>query len=473
VAAELALDPSLSQAHHFAADSLFKLGRLSEAEDEYVQALVYDPTYDEVWKALEIVGPTAGFTVHRPAASVPAGAVGENVDGKVEIGVANPEWLQYLSCKAVWRHEDAYRKAQLAAAPPRYARSLRISGTTYNWSVAEEAECLRSYVAANLSATAARLAERGAGDGQAAGASRERVLAAAPELVRTLVQVEDADLLDGFVLFVRFGQSCPMVLALLSDAERSQIERFIRQLVLVHGEVAASPTRAQQTQAAPQGGSPGEPRPPSIDPPFSGYERTVTLAADLSGTAQSTHVLNMETWLAAAAESGGGMKPAEVAAMRGKWAALLKSSEKALPGWRASIERGLPRGVRLVGAWQRTDGLKSTTTFAFTFDQVAKLARISIASPGAKASAMDRPFAEVRFTVQGDALLVTSEPAEPPRGKNGTDLVVYRLETPFEVLEANPTSREGKTLIWSFDSLEIHETGKAPAEIRVRLKTTK
>jgi tetratricopeptide (TPR) repeat protein len=337
----LALDPSLSQAHHFAADSLFKMGRLPEAEDEYVQALVYEPSYEEVWRSLEFVGQKAGFRVHRPAISTPAGAIGDNVDGKVEIGVADPEWLQYLTCKAVWRHEDDYRKAKLAAAPQRYKRSLAIAGTTYPWSVAEEAECLRSYVAGNLSATEARLKEPGAGSGQAAGVSREKVLAAAPELVRTLVQVEDADLLDGFILFTLLGQRCPMALSLFSDAERSQMERFVRKFVLVHGEAAPSPTQARQPQPSSQSGSSGEPRPPSIQPPFSGDERTVTLAPDLSGTAQAIHVQNMEFLVGAAAEK---MSASEAATMRGKWVTVLKSSEKALPGWRANIERGLPQG---------------------------------------------------------------------------------------------------------------------------------
>jgi tetratricopeptide (TPR) repeat protein len=467
----LALDPSLAQAHHFAADSLFKLGRLSEAEDEYVQALIYEPSYEEVWRSLEIVGPKAGLTVHRPVIPIPAGAIGENVDGKVEIGVADPEWLPYLNCKAVWRHEDAFRKAKVAAVPQRYSRSLTISGTTYPWSVTEEAECLRGYVAGNLSAIEARLKEQGAGSGQAAEVSREKVLAAAPELVRTLVQVEDADLLDGFILFALFGQRCPMAVALFSDAERSQMERFIRKFVIVHTAAASSPTQAPP-QAGPQAASSGEPRPPSINPPFSGYERTVTLAPDLSGTARVINVLNMETLVEAAAEQPG-ETAAGTAAMRAKWATLLKNSEQALPRWRASIEKGLPQGVKLVGAWQKTEGLKSTTTFTFSFDHVAKLARIDLRSPGDKATAKDRPFGELSFTVQGDALLVTSQPAEPPRGKNPMELIAYRLETLLEVLEANPTRREGNTLIWEYDPYVIQTTGKVPSEIKARFKTAR
>jgi hypothetical protein len=230
---------------------------------------------------------------------------------------------------------------------------------------------------------------------------------------------------------------------------------------------ASPPTQAQQPQASPQSGpSSDEPQPPSIDPFFAGYERAVTLAPDLSGTARAINVENLETMVKVAGES---MTPAEAAAMSEKWATAFKNSEKALPRWRASIERRLPQGVKLLGAWQKTAGLKSTTTFTFSFDHVAKLARIDLVSPGDKTSAIDRPFAELSFTIQGDALLVTSQPAEPPRGKNA-ELVAYRLETPLEVLEANATRREGNTLIWEFDPYEIKMAGKAPAEIRVRLK---
>lgn len=166
----------------------------------------------KVWRALRELGPKAGFTVHRLAASIPAGAIGDVVDGKVEIGVANPEWLQYLNCKAVWRHEDAYRQARMAAVPRRYSRSVSVAGTAYSWSVAEEMECLRSYVAGHLKAGGK-----------------------APELVPTLVRVDEAGLLDGFIFFTLLGERCPMELALFSDPERAQLERFIRKFVVVHG----------------------------------------------------------------------------------------------------------------------------------------------------------------------------------------------------------------------------------------------
>ncbi|HEY2292992.1 MAG TPA: hypothetical protein VGM86_19990, partial [Thermoanaerobaculia bacterium] len=152
------------------------------------------------------------------------------------------------------------------------------------------------------------------------------------------------------ILFALFGQRCPMAVALFSDAERSQMERYVRKFVIVHGEAAPSPIQARQPQASPQSGASGEPQPPSINPPFSGYERTVTLAPDLSGTARVINVLNVETLVSVATEKD---SAAVAAAVRQKWLTQLKSSEQALPRWRASIEKGLPRGVKLVGAWQK------------------------------------------------------------------------------------------------------------------------
>ena len=99
----------------------------------------------------------------------------------------------------------------MAAVPRRYSRSVSVAGTEYSWSVAEEMECLRSYVAAN------------------------RKAAAVPELARTLMRVEEAGLLDGFIFFTLLGQRCPMELALISDPERAQVERFIRKFAVVHG----------------------------------------------------------------------------------------------------------------------------------------------------------------------------------------------------------------------------------------------
>lgn len=43
------------------------MGKLKEAEAEYVRALVQDPTDEETWRGLAGLGRRAGFTVDRQA----------------------------------------------------------------------------------------------------------------------------------------------------------------------------------------------------------------------------------------------------------------------------------------------------------------------------------------------------------------------------------------------------------------------
>lgn len=213
----------------------------------------------------------------------------------------------------------------------------------------------------------------------------------------------------------------------------------------------------------------------SFEPVVYGSERSLSLASDLSGTARVTNVLDLTTFAIAAAmlarqEAGqkGDPTPAEIAKAGEKFAALVKSSDRAFPGWKAAVARSLPSGVKLIDAWQTTEGYKTTSCFRFGFDHVSKLAGVSTASPGeSKPPHFSRPFAALHFVEQGDLLLVTSRGANPKAGYQD----VYRLETPFEVLESNAPQRERNTLVWDYDP-ELAKSGKLPGEISAKLKRT-
>ncbi len=60
-----ALDAAKARSHRARAEALVKAGNLKEAEAEYLQALVYDPTDEEAWSGLEALGRLAGFKVNR------------------------------------------------------------------------------------------------------------------------------------------------------------------------------------------------------------------------------------------------------------------------------------------------------------------------------------------------------------------------------------------------------------------------
>jgi tetratricopeptide (TPR) repeat protein len=221
----LALDPSHPQAHHFAGHALLKLGRLDEAETEYVRALVYDPAYKGAWDGLTYLGRLAGFAVRRHEFSPPADVLGQREGSRVAIAVGETsEWLGYLLCKAVWRNEPEYRRTKNGGEDVDES----------SWSTAEERECLANYVATNLSLARVRLEQEAVQKGlPKEEVSEEKVLAAAPEVVRHLHEVMEEGLLDGFIAVEYLGRRCPMAVSLLSDDVLNDAESYLRRFVIV------------------------------------------------------------------------------------------------------------------------------------------------------------------------------------------------------------------------------------------------
>ena len=201
----LALDPTLPQAHRFAGDALMKSGRLTEAENEYVQAVIHDPSYRGAWQGLENLGGRAGFTVNRAEFSPPQNVIGQRRNKKVRIGLdENSEWVGYFLCKAVWRHEEGYRRQKLGDS----------NAKDYSWTLTEERECLASYLESNL-VLAAEKPEK------------------MPPTARHLYEVAEADLIDGYIAVAVIGQRCPIAVSMLPQDILDQAERYVRRFVIV------------------------------------------------------------------------------------------------------------------------------------------------------------------------------------------------------------------------------------------------
>jgi tetratricopeptide (TPR) repeat protein len=202
----ITLDSTLPQGHRFAADALLKLGRLDDAETEYVKAIIFDPSYDGAWQGLEVLGSLMAFKVSRPEFSPPENKIGERQGDKVQVMLdeKQQEWLGYLLCKAVWRNEEDFRRQ----------RSGGKVGKEYSWSTGEERDCLENYLASNLN--------RVGGD-----------LAKLPPLAHHLKEVADAGLLDGFVAVAVLGKRCPLASSILPDALHAEAERYVRTFVIL------------------------------------------------------------------------------------------------------------------------------------------------------------------------------------------------------------------------------------------------
>jgi tetratricopeptide (TPR) repeat protein len=201
----LALDPTLPQAHRFAADALMKLGRLAEAENEYLQAVVHDPSYRGAWQGLEILSDRAGFKVSRPEFSPPENVIGQRRNKKVRIGLdENSEWVGYFLCKAVWRHEEDYRRRELGDS----------SAKDYAWTLTEERECLASYLDGNLALAAGK---------------PEKM----PPTARRLYEAAEAGLVDGYIAVAVLGHRCPIAASMLPQEILDQAEQYVRRFVIV------------------------------------------------------------------------------------------------------------------------------------------------------------------------------------------------------------------------------------------------
>jgi hypothetical protein len=172
---------------------------------------------------------------------------------------------------------------------------------------------------------------------------------------------------------------------------------------------------------------------------------------------------------------------------------------------RATVEKALPPGVKLLDVDLKDEGFKLAAHMSFAFDDVRKLQEIKLPDdlkaqkekaegdppkPAGK-NPFANPFDGLQITDEGSTPLLTTQPNDPMAATTeqlGGELtpemkkqiedafqglhVVWKIETPFEVLESNATRREGKTLIWEYDikTFETMTPQQRAEGIRVKLK---
>ena len=209
-------DAMSAKGHLAAANSHADAGRLPEAREELVKALLADPSLRSALDALEKKPEAYGAApLVRHPFDPPQGLVGNRKSDVIEMSAGvDGAWLGYSVCKAVWMYEPDYRKKH---------------GVAKNeWSVAEENACITNELAGELNSTRAKLEKETKG-----AVKQESVIAALPEPMRHIREVTEKKLLDGYVLFEVLGQQCPTAIARLDDASRAQLERYIREYVVV------------------------------------------------------------------------------------------------------------------------------------------------------------------------------------------------------------------------------------------------
>ncbi|HYR28654.1 MAG TPA: tetratricopeptide repeat protein [Thermoanaerobaculia bacterium] len=217
----LAIDAANPSAYFFSANALIRLDRADEARAALVAAFSYNPVYETLYKVLDAQPEAFGL---RPLArhrfDPPRGYLGKP-DGKgiTIYGGDDVEWISYAICKAVLRNEPAARKEVLGNAEEVEA------------SFKEERACVAQYVEGNLNRTRAALEEAAAAGKNPV--SDADVRKAAPPLVRHLVEVLEAGLVDGYVAFEILGQRCPIAAQMYPEALHREVEKYVGRYVVV------------------------------------------------------------------------------------------------------------------------------------------------------------------------------------------------------------------------------------------------
>lgn len=213
----IALDPTLPRPHFFASTAYVQLGRKSDAREEIVRALAYNPSYEAVWKvALDNPEFWGIRPVVRRRFEPPPGYLGTKGPNGIDIFAGeNNEWLGYALCKAVWANEERFRKGHSANG----------------WSLEEEHACVLNQLIGVYNATEAKLEK------QARTPVTEKAVAAAmPPREAHIFDAAGAHLLDAYILFEIIGRNCPMMLSTMNDQARQQVEAYIRKYIIVAAE---------------------------------------------------------------------------------------------------------------------------------------------------------------------------------------------------------------------------------------------
>ena len=231
-------------------------------------------------------------------------------------------------------------------------------------------------------------------------------------------------------------------------------------------------------------------------------EQTLTLERDLSGKAGFAMNLDMESLVPIMATlkkstdgKGGVPTAAEVAEARKELLSSQKSEKSDFEKEKKGFESQLPAGVTLLDAQAKEDGLKMAASFLLGFDQVSKLSQIQFPKSGSQPDAMgtnpvDSPFGGLKVVTEGQTILVTT-PVENPLAEQqektsqmpmdaaalgliqqmfkGVRMVV-KITAPFDVVEHNAHRREGTTLIWDYDFLNLQKLTPEQMKQGVRVR---
>jgi len=213
----IAIDPDRETAYRYWGDTLLEYGKNEEARAKFIEAIIADPYNQIAYNGLSRWAQKTGMQLGHPQINIPSDVTSKK-SGEVSIIVddlalkgrdsdGSAAWMMYGIARATWMDKkDGTRSDKFAKVYP--------TETAYRHSLAEEAEALRLVV----ESVQVQIKEK-------------RVTKLAPSL-QNLIRLNDAGLLEAYILFARPDQSIVRDYASYRKDNRDKLRRYWSEIVV-------------------------------------------------------------------------------------------------------------------------------------------------------------------------------------------------------------------------------------------------
>ncbi len=203
------LEPNKETAYRYAGDALAKLGRKEDALEQYLQAFISDPYGGYAWRALQNGWRMLDLNPTIPARGIATASVKPGKEGKPEITLAENFTVldvAYAGARSKWQSEHPLKVEPNSPAP------------TYRQTLAEETAALQTLLGIwqELQSATGPEAEKNA-----------RQLASVAPAMAQLKAINDAGLLEPYILYFRANQDLVADYAQYRDGNRAKLHEFL------------------------------------------------------------------------------------------------------------------------------------------------------------------------------------------------------------------------------------------------------
>jgi tetratricopeptide (TPR) repeat protein len=210
----IAIDPNRETAHRYWGDALMLAGKKKEAEDKFFDAIIADPYGSSAWRGLIQYAQRENIKLSHPKINIPVDfSASDGGNTKITLGIGDKTddgssaWMMYGISRALWQTDKTGKLGEkFAKAHP--------NEKVYRHSLAEEMDALHSVLAAVK-------------------ASKEiKKLDPSLDLLKKL---NDAGLLEAFVLFVRADAGVQKDYPAYRQNNRDKLKRYLSEFVMKNG----------------------------------------------------------------------------------------------------------------------------------------------------------------------------------------------------------------------------------------------